>query len=166
MNETESAPPNPDALNAVVTRLFVRLRDHLVEQGASVPAMRVLVQLRDRGPQRVTALATALQVSQPTMTQQLHRLAEQGRISRSIDAGDGRAVRAELTERGRAVLDNLVASRSALLLAALDRLTPTDRAAIAIATPALARLAEVLDTTTVDAGTGLPGPDRPEREAV
>lgn len=141
-----STTVQPDLLNSAVTRLFVRLRDHLVEQGASVPALRVLVQLRDRGPQRVTALASALQVSQPTMTQQLHRLAEQGRITRSFEAGDGRAVLADLTDEGRAVLDELVTSRTALLVSGLDRLDETDRAAIAAATPALARLADALDT--------------------
>ncbi|MEO6822653.1 MAG: MarR family transcriptional regulator [Candidatus Nanopelagicales bacterium] len=135
----------PDLLNSAVTRLFARLREHLVDQGASVPAVRVLAQLRDRGPSRVTDLAAALQVSQPTMTQQLHRLAEQGRIVRTIDAGDGRAVRAELTAQGRAVLDSLVASRSALLVAGLDHLDESDRDAIAAATPALARLADALD---------------------
>ncbi|HEY7858705.1 MAG TPA: MarR family transcriptional regulator [Candidatus Nanopelagicales bacterium] len=140
------ATTQPDQLNSAVTRLFVRLREHLVDQGASVPAVRVLAQLRDRGPSRVTVLATALQVSQPTMTQQLHRLAEQGRIVRTIDAGDGRAVRAELTDKGRAVLDSLVASRSALLVAGLDQLDERDRDAIAAATPALARLAEALES--------------------
>ena len=135
----------PDLLNSTVTRLFVRLREHLVDQGASVPAIRVLAQLRDRGPSRVTVLATALQVSQPTMTQQLHRLAEQGRIVRTFDAGDGRAVRAELTDKGRAVLDALVASRSALLVAGLEQLDESDRDAIAAATPALDRLADALE---------------------
>lgn len=151
MTKPDPVTAQPDLLNSAVTRLFTRLRDHLIDQGASVPAVRVLAVLRDRGPQRVTALATALQVSQPTMTQQLHRLAEQGRISRTLDARDGRAVRAELTEQGRAFLDCLVASRTALLLAGLDHLDPADQAAIAAATPALARLADALDDTA--AGT-------------
>lgn len=148
----QHAALQPDLLNSAVTRLFVRLRDHLVEQGASLPAVRVLAALRDRGPQRVTALAAALQVSQPTMTQQLHRLADQGRIIRTIDASDGRAVRAELTEQGRTLLDCLVASRSALLVAGLDQLDPADRDAIASATPALVRLADALDLAGARAG--------------
>jgi DNA-binding MarR family transcriptional regulator len=139
------SPQTPDQLNSVVTRLFVRLRDHLVHQGASVPAARVLVLLRDNGPMRVTELAAALQVSQPTMSGQLHRLAEQGRVRRAIDTSDGRAVTAELTSAGRALLDSLVTSRSALLTAALARLDDRDRTAIAAATPALGRLADALE---------------------
>ena len=138
-------PTQPDRLNSAVTQLFVRLRDHLVEQGTSVPQARVLSQLRDRGPTRVTELAAVMQVSQPTMTAQVQRLEQQHLVERTADASDGRAVRVALTTAGRATLGAIVASRSALLQQGLDGLDVDDRAAVVAAIPALQRLADALE---------------------
>lgn len=138
------AVPSAELLGVVVSALFVAQRDHLVAQGMSLPQLRVLTAVRDRGPLRVTELAAALQVTQPTMTAQVHRLESQGWLARAADDSDGRAVRLSLTSAGRSLLASLVDSREALLEAGLDRLDPHDADLIAAALPALGRLAQLL----------------------
>lgn len=110
----------------------------------SLPQLRVLTAVRDRGPLRVTELAAALQVTQPTMTAQVHRLESLGWLARTADGTDGRAVHLSLTADGRSLLTSLVASRAALLDNGLGRLDPHDADLIAAALPALDRLAQLL----------------------
>lgn len=141
----------PDQLDNAVTGLFARLREHLVDQGTSVPQARVLRELRERGPSRITELAAAMQVSQPTMTAQVQRLEQQHLVERAADAADGRAVLVTLTGAGRDTLAAIVRSRTALLQQGLAGLEPADRAAITAAIPALQRLAD---------GLGRAGPGR------
>lgn len=139
-----STTSRAELLGGAVTRLFVALREHLVAEGLSMPQVRVLTAIRDRGPLRVTELATALQVTQPTMTAQVHRLESLGWLQRREDEQDGRAVRVSLTPDGRALLASIVESRARLLDDGLDRLDPDETTRIAGALPALHHLADLL----------------------
>lgn len=164
MTEKLSAP-SAELLGATVSALFVAQRDHLVAQGMSLPQLRVLIAIRDRGPLRVTELAAALQVTQPTMTAQVQRLEAQGWLARTADGTDGRAVRLSLTATGRSLLARSVASRAALLDSGLQRLDPHDADLIAAALPALDRLAQLLGNDPAPAqrhlaGTTTGGTDR------
>ena len=116
-----------------------------MEQGASLSQARVLSRLHDKGPARVTELARALQVSQPTMSALVQRLAGQGSVRRSPDAGDGRATVVELAPAGVDLLTALRASRADFLGAALAQLTAPERDAVERALPALQRLADLLE---------------------
>src|SRR4051812_407588 len=70
-------------------------------------AISILALLRDRGPPRVTALAQAEAVAQPTMTTLVNRLERDGHVTRSADPADGRAALIELTRDGRQALERL-----------------------------------------------------------
>ena len=61
------------------------------------------------GPQRVTELAAAERVAQPTMTGLIGRLEADGLVRKTADPADARAVRVELTDAGR---DQLAAVRA------------------------------------------------------
>jgi DNA-binding MarR family transcriptional regulator len=103
-------------------------------------AASVLAVLRDGGPQRVTALAQAESVAQPTMTTLLSRLERDGLVERRSDPDDARAVLVTITAEG---LERLTAIREARADAIEDRLAelePADREALAAAIPALAKL--------------------------
>jgi DNA-binding MarR family transcriptional regulator len=110
-------------------------RDDLSRTAASV-----LAALRDGGPQRVTALATAESVAQPSMTTLLSRLERDGLVMRGSDPADARAVLVTITAEGLERLTTIRAARAAVIEARLTELEPAERDALAAAIPALAKL--------------------------
>ena len=100
----------------------------------------VLATLRDGGPQRVTALAQAEFVAQPTMTTLLSRLERDGLVERRSDPADARAVLVTITAEGLKRLTAIREARAAAIEARLSELDPADREALAAAIPALAKL--------------------------
>jgi DNA-binding MarR family transcriptional regulator len=109
-------------------------------QDMSRTATSVLARLRDGGPHRITDLAGAEAVAQPTMTTLVKRLERTGLVERRPDAADGRAVLVAVTEEGLAALQRYRERRTAVLGARLDVLDAADRAALEAALPALDRL--------------------------
>jgi DNA-binding MarR family transcriptional regulator len=109
-------------------------------RGRSVGALLVLRRLDDRGPMRVTDLAAAELVTQPTMTTIVARLAQEGLVSKTRDAADARAVLVELTDAGRRQLAAVRADRAAALQSRLDHLDDDAHAALVAALPALDQL--------------------------
>src|SRR3954454_14574281 len=109
-------------------------------RGRSVGALLALRRLDADGPQRVTELAAAELVAQPTMTVLVNRLEQDGLVRKSRDASDARAVRVELTDAGRAQLAEIRATGTAVLQARFERLDDAAREALAAALPALDQL--------------------------
>src|SRR3954453_16897064 len=107
-------------------------------------AISVLALLRDRGPQRITALAEAEAIAQPTMTTLVNRLERDGHVTRSADPADGRAALIEITDPGREALERLGEQRTQLLAEPLAALDPEERAALEAALPALDQLIQNL----------------------
>src|SRR5258708_39173004 len=70
----------------------------------SLTAVAGLGSLDRSGPQRITTMAAAEGVSQPAMTQLVHRLEQRGLGARTSDPSDGRGALVSLTREGRAVL--------------------------------------------------------------
>ncbi|HXL16695.1 MAG TPA: MarR family transcriptional regulator [Streptosporangiaceae bacterium] len=70
----------------------------------SLTAVAVLGSLDRSGPQRITTMAAAEGVSQPSMTQLVQRLEQRGLVTRTSDPSDGRVALVSLTSEGRAVL--------------------------------------------------------------
>jgi DNA-binding MarR family transcriptional regulator len=108
-------------------------------------AASVLATLRDRGPQRITALAESEVVAQPTVTTLVGRLERDGLVKRASDPDDARAVRVHLTDAGFARLAEMRAERALLLEARLERLTADERAALSVALSVLDKLMEGTD---------------------
>jgi DNA-binding MarR family transcriptional regulator len=104
---------------------------------SSVATLLTLRRLEDQGPMRITELATAERVAQPTMTGLVGRLEHDGLVRRTPDPDDARAVRVVLTDPGRDRLAAARQARAAVLQARLDALEPAQRAALAAAVPAL-----------------------------
>lgn len=139
MNQADPAPLAA-LLRPVITRLTLLLRREATHLPLSVPQGTVLASLAECGPTRVSDLAAAVQVTQPSMTALVNRMQAQGWVSRGADPDDQRAVRVELTPRGRAVVGEAAQARDTVLAARLARLTADDRHAIEAALPALTRL--------------------------
>src|SRR5690348_12842543 len=70
----------------------------------SLTAVAALGSLDRRGPQRITTMAAAEGVSQPSMTQLVQRLEQRGLVIRTSDPSDGRVALVSLTDEGRAAL--------------------------------------------------------------
>lgn len=70
----------------------------------SLTAVATLSSLDRQGPQRITTLATAEGVSQPSMTQLIQRLEQRGLVARGSDPADGRVALVTVTDQGRAAL--------------------------------------------------------------
>jgi DNA-binding MarR family transcriptional regulator len=92
-------------------------------------------------PRRVSELAEAQAVAQPTMTVALQRLEARGLLSRERDPDDKRATRVVITDAGRETLARRRAARAAVLAERLDALDAPARAALDAALPALRALA-------------------------
>src|SRR3954468_1755603 len=103
-------------------------------------AASVLATLRDTGPRRITELAAAEAVAQPTVTTLVARLERDGLVRRAADPADARAVLVHLTDEGRERLARMRANRAAVLDARLAALTPAERTALECALPALDKL--------------------------
>jgi DNA-binding MarR family transcriptional regulator len=74
------------------------------DRDLSLTAVATLGSLARQGPQRITALASAEGVSQPSMTQLIQRLEQRGLVIRGSDPSDGRVALVSLTEEGKAAL--------------------------------------------------------------
>lgn len=108
----------------------------------SLSALSTLGALDASGPSRLTDLAVRENVSQPSMTAMVARLAGHGLVERRDDPRDGRIVLVAITERGRHVLVRRRAARVAFLAGLVARLDPTDQQVLAEAAPALHRLTD------------------------
>jgi DNA-binding MarR family transcriptional regulator len=136
-------------LTAVVTQLRRALRRSIRTDfpwEARPPAqIEVLQALREAGPMRLGELANRLSMAQSTMSALVTALHSASLVDRAADARDRRAAVVRLTALGRRHLREWDAAHRRRLGRALRVLSADDRAEIAGALPALARLAETLN---------------------
>jgi DNA-binding MarR family transcriptional regulator len=141
--QSAPSPTDTDTLAAALERRIAQLTRLLranAHSTRSVAALLTLRRLDERGPMRVTDLAAAELVAQPTMTGLVRRLEQDGLVRRTPDAGDARAVLVELTGAGRDQLAAVRQARAEVLRLRLDRLDDDARAALTGALPALEAL--------------------------
>lgn len=131
-----------DDLLMAVTRLARRLRRVASPDGVTPTQRSILTTLERRGPLTHGDLAAVERVRPPTITAAVDRLEEQGLVVRVRDDADRRVARVTLTAEGALRLADTRRERTAYLEQRLRALSPADRAAIAAAAPALARLLE------------------------
>jgi DNA-binding MarR family transcriptional regulator len=130
-----------DDLDAVLLELGALA---VARSGLSRTAAATLTRLQRSGPTRLTELATAEGVSQPTMSALVTRLVGQGLMSRGGDPQDARVVVLTLTPAGAELLGRRRSARADRLARALDELPAADADRITAALPALAHLADAL----------------------
>jgi DNA-binding MarR family transcriptional regulator len=91
-------------------------------------------------PRRITELATAQAVAQPTMTVAVQRLEARGLVTRERATDDRRATNVVITDAGRALLAARRGVRAGALAERLRALDPAQRDALEAALPALTAL--------------------------
>jgi DNA-binding MarR family transcriptional regulator len=129
-----------NALSPRIGRLVRQLIRETAAAGMSRTQLSVLATLRDGGDARITELADAERVAQPSMTVLVSRLERQGWARRQPDPLDGRAVVVAITPAGASELDRMTAARADVLAQRLEGLTPKEQTALAAALPVLDRL--------------------------
>ncbi|MFJ5272319.1 MarR family winged helix-turn-helix transcriptional regulator [Streptomyces sp. NPDC088358] len=138
MNTGTPAPA--DDLMIAVERLVRYVRRSAVTGGLSTAASSALSRLGREGPQRLTELARAENVSQPNMTQLVTRMERAGLVRRTADHSDGRGVLVEATDEGLDVFRRRRAERADALRQLIEDLTEPEQRAVQVALPALARV--------------------------
>ncbi|GAA4617729.1 MarR family transcriptional regulator [Saccharopolyspora hordei] len=121
---------------------------HLLDRhGLSRTAMACLGRLNREGPTRLTALAASENVSQPSMSQLVHRLQRQGLVTRTDDPDDGRATLIAITDHGRELITVLRREQRQRLEKLMASLPANDAAtlqlAMQVATPIVRKLTDL-----------------------
>jgi DNA-binding MarR family transcriptional regulator len=137
--------PDASDLEGLVLRLSALTTRR---EGLSRTAAATLARLAGSEPMRLTELAAAEGVAQPSMSALVARLVDQGLVRRGGDPQDARVVLLALTPAGEDLVARRRADRTERLDRALTALSPDDVARIADAVPALTRLADALRRTS------------------
>jgi len=111
-----------------------RLIEELLEKSATAGGFRrlgdyeVLMLLRRLEPTLVTPIQVAqqLRTSASGMTGKLDRLERQGLIERNADPDDRRAVKLGMTDSGRALIDEAIATSLSIYQAVLEGFAPSE----------------------------------------
>jgi DNA-binding MarR family transcriptional regulator len=106
----------------------------LERHGLTLGQFDILATLRRHGPKgglSPSQLLESVMLSSGGMTARLDKLTEAGLIYRKADREDRRAVRVELTAKGRRVIDSATRTRFAEAAGSLPPLKPDEMAALA-----------------------------------
>jgi DNA-binding MarR family transcriptional regulator len=124
--------------------------ERLVRQGISMTQLHVMNMLERHGEMAMSRLAEMLDVSLSNATGLIDRIEERGFVERIRVPSDRRIVLVRITDRGRAVMEEVEALREATLERVLDRLDETQlkRVAAALADVRLAVIATITDPTS------------------
>ena len=128
---TEDVPADSlgEAFGAVARRLRVASMAALAQYDVTpsqVRAIRVLA-IHDSGGVRSKDLAEHLRIAPRSATEVVDALEEKGLVTRSPDPGDRRATLVSLSDRGRALAEEVRRTRGVASEQLLERLTQTDR---------------------------------------
>ena len=119
-----------EALEQVAFLVVRYLADRQRLAFTSILALTILV---SEGPTRLTALAAAEGISQPSMSQLVQRLERQGLVVRVTDPDDGRAALIEITDAGRELVAERQRALRGRVVSLLTELSAEDEAALTLA---------------------------------
>ncbi|MEU9895348.1 MarR family winged helix-turn-helix transcriptional regulator [Streptomyces phaeochromogenes] len=131
MDQSHSEDSLQETARALADLASVVVRAVTDRRGMSFTAASALARLEREGPTRLTALATAEGVTQPSMTQLVQRLERQALALRIDDPEDGRVTLVAITDTGRAVLAERRQERDARLATLLSSLPDEEQQALA-----------------------------------
>ena len=133
-------PPGPgerafvieESTGYLVNRLARSMAGQLAERmrpaGVGIGQWAVLLFLWARDGMSQAELARVVAIEPPTMVRTIDRMVRDGLVTRVADPADGRISRIHLTDRGRALRDELVPMAIAVNEETLGRLTKWERA--------------------------------------
>jgi DNA-binding MarR family transcriptional regulator len=142
-------------------RLLHLIKTHLPDvmpSGVDWAAFGVLAQLTKCGATRQTDLAELSLLDPSTVSRHVGQLVRQGLVERRPDPQDGRAVRLVASERGRAIVEEIVRQRNQAFLIALQGWQAEDLHTL---TTLLTRFNDDLETFRQNAGRAGPASPPP-----
>ncbi len=139
--DTSGGATDAARLNLIVGRLMRTIRQHGAA-GLSPSQVSALVTVEERGPLRISSLASLESLGAPAATRVVATLEELGLVSRSCDPEDKRAFLIAVTVQGAKTLQLLRHERTLGLDAQLEALPTADRRALVRALPVLERIAQ------------------------
>jgi DNA-binding MarR family transcriptional regulator len=101
-----------------------------VDDVATLPQLRVLAMVSNRGPLNLGAVATGLVVHPSNATRAVDRMVGAGLLSRSDDPTDRRNLVLELTPAGQALVDKVMNERRSAIAKILNRMPASRRRAL------------------------------------
>jgi DNA-binding MarR family transcriptional regulator len=101
-----------------------------VDDLVTPPQLRVLVMVASRGPLNLGAVARGLGVHPSNATRACDRLVTAGLLDRRDDPADRRNLQLQLTERGRALVDDVMDRRRHAIAEVLARMPALQRTAL------------------------------------
>ncbi|HZV27236.1 MAG TPA: MarR family transcriptional regulator [Acidothermaceae bacterium] len=110
----------------------------------SLTALSTLATLEQTGPRRLTELALAEEITQPSMTSLVTQLEQLGFAERRRDPADARVVLVAITRAGRQLVRERRRAGAQTLTELIDKLDEQDIAELHVALPALRRLLEIV----------------------
>ena len=115
-----------ERLHAAAIRLLRRARAADVETTISPPKLSALSVLAFVGPQSLTQLARAEQVSAPTMSNLVADLEAAGLVTKRTDRSDKRGISIQVTAKGRTLMEEGRRRRLSLLRSRLADFTSAE----------------------------------------
>jgi DNA-binding MarR family transcriptional regulator len=119
-----------------------RLRSRIGASDLDPSSVFVLHHVAEKAPLRLSELARCIRLDSSTVSRQVKHLEDRGYLERSGDPHDRRASRLRLTDQGRAVLDEAMRARAALVDSATAEWSVQDRDQL---TRLMTRLMESID---------------------
>ncbi|MDD4318791.1 MAG: MarR family transcriptional regulator [Candidatus Peribacteraceae bacterium] len=116
-----------------LSRVFRHVMMDMAKEGTTVNFLQIHV-LAIVGEQKgitMKELAGILRIASPSATSFVHRLVKMGWLRREHDSRNRKLVRLRLTEKGRAVLREKTAKRTAIITAILSTLSPAEQQSLA-----------------------------------
>ena len=126
-------------LRLVISRLSRAVRQHGAT-GLTPSQVSALATVEEFGPIRMSDLAGHELIGAPVATRVVSSLQELGLVQKAQGSTDGRVSLIELSDAGRATLNELWSERAAGLTARIERLQPEQVAVLAAALPVLETL--------------------------
>ncbi len=132
---------------SIVRRTVRRATRQAWQQEPLPPAQSELLRLAaDRPGMTVADAAQELRLAPNTVSTLVGRLTAAGLLDRARGAADGRTAVLTVTDKARLRIAEFRDLRAELAGVALAGLSPADQQALAVAAPALRRLAELMET--------------------
>jgi DNA-binding MarR family transcriptional regulator len=133
---------NAQELRFAIQRLARRIRTMQADQPVTEGQRGVLFTLFNNGPQTLGSLSEHERVTPPSMNRTVNALVAGGLVTRVAAQDDGRKVALDLSDAGRAFVQETRRRRDAWFTKQLAALPPEQRQALEQATPILQQLAE------------------------
>lgn len=133
---------NPQQLRFAIGRLSRRIRTMQADQEVTETQRSVLFTLANDGPQTLRSLSEHEHVTPPSMNRTVNALVESGLVTRASVQDDARKVAIDLSNTGRAFVEETRRRRDAWFTQRLAALTPEQRSILDQATPILKELSD------------------------